>query len=96
LRLGPSTFDDTIQRLPGLSVTISQDCTACGECHSTCPVNAIHFQDEISVIDCERCKGCGVCVVVCPEGAPQLYMDDTIDVVQRLFDRIRTRTEIGL
>jgi len=96
MRLGPSTFDDTIQRLPGLTVTISQNCIACGDCHSACPVNAIHYQDGISVIDQGRCKGCGVCAAICPEGAPRLHMDDSLDVVQRLVDCIRTRTEIGL
>lgn len=96
MRLGPSTFDDTMQRLPGLTVTISQACTACGECHTACPVNAIHYQDGISVIDQERCKGCGVCAAVCPEGAPQLHMDESVDVVGRLVDRIRSRTEIGV
>ena len=96
MRLGPSTFDDTMQRLPGLIVTISQACTACRECHTACPVNAIHYQDGISVIDQERCKGCGVCAAVCPEGAPPLQMDESVDVVGRLVDRIRARTEIGV
>ncbi|HBY08919.1 MAG TPA: hypothetical protein DEH22_14500 [Chloroflexi bacterium] len=96
LRLGPSTFDDTMQRLPGLTVTIGESCIACGLCHAECPVQAIEFVDGISVIDQQRCKGCGICATVCPEGAPQLQMDAATDVVANLIERIRSRTDVGL
>jgi UDP-glucose 4-epimerase len=96
MRLGPSTFDDTMQRLPGLTVVIGEECSACGLCHEKCPVGAIHFEGGISVIDQERCKGCGLCAAVCPEGAPKLLMDESMDVVAQLTARIRSRTEIGL
>jgi len=84
-----------MQCLPGLMATIGQDCIACGNCHKTCPVNAIFYQDGISAIDKDHCKGCGVFAVVCPEGTPRLHMDESIDVVAKLVDRIRTRAEIG-
>ena len=60
------------------------------------PVDAIGFEDGVSLIDQERCKGCGVCAAVCPEGAPQLILDKSVDVVGELTTRIRSRTEIGL
>jgi ferredoxin len=96
MRSGPSTFDETVQRLPGLMVTIGEDCTACGVCHAECPVHAISFVDEISVIDQNRCKGCGVCISVCPEEAPQLHMDHTMDMIDLLMKRIRSRTDVGV
>ena len=96
LRLGPSSFDDTMQRLPGLTVTIGENCTACGLCHAECPVQAIDFVDGLSVINQTRCKGCGICASVCPEGAPQLQMDENIDVIGMLMNRIRSRTDIGV
>ena len=97
MRLGPSTFDDTMQRLPGLKVTISQACSVCGQCHSACPVHAIDYADDssISVIDQGRCKGCGVCAAVCSSGAPQLHLDENTDIVGELLAQINTRTEIG-
>jgi len=96
MRLGRSTFDDTMQRLPGLTVTISNECTACGDCHAACPVEAIDFQEMVSVIDQEMCKGCGVCAAICPVGAPELEMDAAVDVIGEITDRIRSRTEIGI
>jgi UDP-glucose 4-epimerase len=96
MRLGPSSFDDTMQRLPGLSVTINENCIACGECHTVCPVSAIETIDGFSVIDQDRCKGCGLCVSICPENAPQLHMDDSTDVIEVLMNRIRSRTDIGV
>lgn len=97
LRLGPSTFDQTMQRLPGLTVLIGETCTACSDCHAICPVHAIQFDaNGLSVIDQERCKGCGLCAAVCPVGAPQLYLDESVDIIGELEKRIRRRTEIGL
>jgi UDP-glucose 4-epimerase len=96
LRLGPSTFDETVHRLPGLTVMISEDCEGCGDCQGKCPVGAIAFQDGRSVIDQVRCKGCGVCAEVCPVGAVQLMMDESVDVMGRLVERIRQRTDIGV
>jgi UDP-glucose 4-epimerase len=96
LRLGPSTFDETMLRLPGLTVVIGEECNACGLCHEKCPVGAIHFEGGISVIDQDRCIGCGVCAAVCSRSAPKLMMDESVDVVEQLITRIRRRTEIGV
>ncbi|MBN2500799.1 MAG: 4Fe-4S binding protein [Anaerolineales bacterium] len=79
-----------------MTVTINESCTACGTCHVECPVHAIDFVDGVSMIDQERCKGCGVCAAVCPVGAPQLQLDESVDVIADLTARIRSRTEIGV
>jgi UDP-glucose 4-epimerase len=97
MRLGPSTFDETIQRLPGLRVEITSACDACGECHAVCPVSAIQFGDEgFSEIDQARCKGCGLCGQTCPHAAPVMSMDDDIDALAVLEARIRQRTDVGI
>jgi UDP-glucose 4-epimerase len=97
LRLGPSSFDDTVHRMPGLQVMIGAECNSCGECHSVCPVSAIWFgEDGNSEIDLARCKGCGLCVQVCPQEAPVLVLDQDVDVLARLTERIRKRTQVGI
>jgi UDP-glucose 4-epimerase len=96
MRLGPSRFDDTVQRLPGLRVEIGEACVACKSCHESCPVQAISLQGSVSVIDQDSCKGCGLCAAVCPEGAPQLHLDEAVDMVGELTERIRSRTEVGI
>lgn len=52
-----------------------EECTDCGACVSLCPMEAITFEEDFSVIlDEERCIGvtCGLCVDACPQGAIRL------------------------
>jgi NAD-dependent dihydropyrimidine dehydrogenase PreA subunit len=47
----------------------SAKCTGCGDCVSTCPLDAIQIKDNIAVIDEETCGDCGACVDACPSEA---------------------------
>jgi heterodisulfide reductase subunit A len=59
-------------------------CTACGDCLSSCPYDAIAMAADdgrsVAVISDSVCKGCGGCVPVCPEDAIDLrgYTDAQI------------------
>ena len=57
-------------------------CSGCRICISTCPYNAIEFNDEkkVSVVEEVLCKGCGICVAACPSGAASQkgFNDDQI------------------
>lgn len=81
----PSTHVETIAeafREKGVSVKIPElikvdddKCFDCGACLSLCPVNAILFTDDFSVIFDERkCIGssCSLCVNACPARAIHL------------------------
>ncbi len=46
-------------------------CIACTRCVKECPVEAIHMDDNLAVIDHEKCIDCGKCVAVCPTKAIQ-------------------------
>ena len=94
LRMGPSTFDKTIHRLPGLTVEVQEHCIACGTCADQCAVHAIKME-ATAVIDQDACIGCGLCQSVCPVDAIQLQIEDTDQAIETLFNRIRSRTTIG-
>lgn len=53
-----------------LNIFIPSFCLQCGEhpCHDVCPVDAIYFNEDLSilVVNEEKCIGCGACVEVCP------------------------------
>lgn len=55
-----------------VSVTTSK-CTGCGECVSTCPLDAISLKENenpvVARIDPDTCGECGACVDVCPASA---------------------------
>jgi ferredoxin len=48
-----------------LAHVITDECTGCGSCIDSCPVDAIS-EGEIYVIDAELCTDCGDCVETCP------------------------------
>jgi len=65
-----------IRKLPGVSVTVNDDCAGCGECaEGVCFMNAIHLADDRAVIG-DECRGCGRCVDACPSGALELHLGD--------------------
>ncbi|MBW2476110.1 MAG: 4Fe-4S binding protein [Deltaproteobacteria bacterium] len=48
---------------------ITDDCTGCGTCELSCPVDAISSGDPIFIIDIDACIDCGACDDVCPVDA---------------------------
>jgi formate hydrogenlyase subunit 6/NADH:ubiquinone oxidoreductase subunit I len=49
-----------------MAYTISDKCTACGNCKETCPVEAINEGTPVYTIDADKCIDCGNCVGECP------------------------------
>jgi heterodisulfide reductase subunit A len=62
-------------------------CTACGDCLTACPYDAISMAEEgarhFAVISPTGCKGCGGCVPICPENAIDLlgYTDGQVSAM---------------
>lgn len=52
-----------------MAYVVSKECTACGTCMETCPVEAIKEGDPNYKIDTETCVECGQCVDACPSQA---------------------------
>jgi heterodisulfide reductase subunit A len=61
---------------PLVAIVDADACTACGDCLTACPYDAISMTEEgdrhFAVISPTGCKGCGGCVPMCPENAIDL------------------------
>jgi ferredoxin len=93
LRQGPAALLKAIQPLPGLKVTINNDCSACGNCIEACPVEAISLNSHKAQID-DACKGCGICLNECPSGAIQMEMDGKTDLWAAFAERIKGYADV--
>jgi len=72
---------------PLVAIVSPEACTACGDCLTACPYDAISMTEEgdrhFAVISPTGCKGCGGCVPMCPENAIDLlgYTDAQISAM---------------
>ena len=48
-------------------------CVGCGECIDICPVQALHIEEDVAVVDEEWCIGCGVCATRCEYDALRIW-----------------------
>ena len=83
-----------VSRLPGVSVSVSQDCAGCGLCaEGACFVDAISLVDGRAQIGAE-CRGCGRCVEVCPNGAITLSYPGN-GTVESAIRRLSQAVDVG-
>jgi len=52
-----------------MAYVISDECTMCGCCKDSCPVEAISEGDPKYIIDADTCTDCGTCEGECPVSA---------------------------
>lgn len=79
-----------ITSMPGVEVTVSEDCTGCGICaEGICFAEAIQVTNGRAEISLE-CRGCGRCVEICPEEAIQLTFngESDFDTIQKRLDEL--------
>lgn len=57
-------------------VRFPEHCKGCSLCITRCPVNALHFSDEVGflgnplpIVDIEKCIACKMCEKTCPDAA---------------------------
>ncbi len=73
-------ISERIQRLPGVEVWVSEECTGCGKCVRTgCFVDALSLKDGKAHIS-DACRGCGRCVETCSVQAIHLRISDSSDL----------------
>ena len=87
-----SSIASKVKPMPGVTVTVGEDCVGCGICsEDVCFVNAISLKDGKAQIS-EECRGCGRCVEACPKNAIILNydgpenVDDSIARIAELVD----------
>ncbi len=79
---------EAISTVPGVNVTVTDECIGCGEClENICIFQAITLEDGRAVINLEDCQGCGRCVEACPQDAIEISIDES-EFVQMTIERI--------
>lgn len=87
----PKNLSEKLTRMPGVSVTVSEDCSGCGQCVETCFTHAITMNGDQAIIN-DDCRGCTRCVSVCPNDAIKVSIDDSlyinasIERLQKIID----------
>jgi Pyruvate/2-oxoacid:ferredoxin oxidoreductase delta subunit len=77
----------TLHRIPGVRVTVSEQCSGCELCmDDVCFVSAIEMVAGKAKIG-EACLGCGRCVAICPEEAIHFTVEDQ-EFIQTTIDRL--------
>ncbi len=64
----PAEISSRFQKIEGLEIKVTDECTGCGTCVRKCFVQAITLENGSAYIG-ERCRGCGRCVLACPQEA---------------------------
>jgi len=77
-----TSLSDTVTKLPGIEIKVTEDCIGCGDCIDGCFVNAISMEDDRAVID-DNCRGCARCADTCSHDAIEIIIED-----DKSFDEI--------
>jgi len=89
-----SEIAEKLTRLPGVSVSVNDQCTGCGACaENVCFAHAIKMIDQRAVIT-DLCKGCGRCIEVCDQQAIEIsFADDQFlqNAIQRIAKAVDVR-----
>jgi len=93
LRKGPKSLFQVVQRMPGLRITVEEDCTSCSACIKKCPVVAISLNHRGAEIS-NACKGCGICIVACPANAIRMEIEGKNDMLAGFAKQMHSYADI--
>jgi ferredoxin len=88
-----SDISNKVHKMPGVEVSISDQCVGCGTCVDVCFADAIHLQGNRAYIN-QNCKACGRCVDVCPRNAIKISVD-TNKMVENSINKIKSLVDVS-
>ena len=83
LGMGCASRKGKMKQHAALTLSISEDCTACGECVKYCPADAITLDDVKAHINQDKCIGCAECMSVCKFHAVKCNWGEETEVLQK-------------
>jgi len=89
-----SSLGNTVKKMPGVRVQITERCIGCGTCSKgVCFVNAIHIINKKASIS-ESCRGCGRCISICPQKAIEIEITDA-EFLEKSIQHIASLVDIA-
>jgi ferredoxin len=70
-----SDISSRFTKMPGVTVTVTDECVGCGTCVKSCFLGAMKVVEGRAVIG-DACRGCGRCADVCPKKAVVVTVDE--------------------
>ena len=81
-----------VTKLPGVKVTLTENCVGCGTCKDVCFVEAITIKNNKAVIS-SNCRGCGRCVEVCPQKAIKITVPNK-KIIKKSINHIKNLVDV--
>jgi len=84
-------LSSTIQRMPGVSMRVNENCMGCGVCtEDVCFIQGIAIQADKAVIS-DDCVACGRCAEQCPHDAIEIVIEDEA-YIKKTIERVTKAT----
>lgn len=86
-----SDISHKLTKMPGVEISVNDNCIGCGKCKTVCFTDAIRIIDKHAYIG-DDCKGCGRCADICPQNAIKIEIIDdsfikgTINNIKKLVN----------
>jgi len=83
LGMGCASEKGKMKQHAALKLSITDECTLCGECFKHCPADAINLDDVKAHIDQDKCIGCAECLAVCRFSAVKCNWGPECELLQK-------------
>lgn len=86
LAMGCSAYPGKLEQHGCVKPLLIGNCTGCGTCVDSCPLNAVSIINQVSEIDYDVCIGCNACMDVCPESAMDFNWDQMPFFIEKMVE----------